>query len=96
MTVGNGETTNECLLRGRGVMDEGAFTAVLILFCLAVLGASDWLARRSDFKFRTDMEWRVRAAFYKEAANLSDDLIERARQKFYKEHNLKPPRRQES
>jgi hypothetical protein len=67
---------------------------VLILFVLAVVGLSDLLSRRSDYRFRVDMEWRVRESWMRGWMKRDDsEFIERARRQFYERKMMKLPKR---
>lgn len=64
----------------------------LILFCAAVVGLSLMLSDRSEYRLRVNMEWQARESFYREIG-FNADLLERARQKFYRGKFVKAPRR---
>lgn len=64
---------------------------VLILFALAVAGLSMVLSDRAEYRFRVDMEWRVRETFYRREGGFNDELIVRARRQFYERKHLKEP-----
>lgn len=61
---------------------------VLILFALAVAGLGDLLQRRSDYRNRVNMEWRVRESFYRDLG-WSDGLIARVREQFYQRSQIR-------
>lgn len=76
-------------------MDTGAFNAILILFCLGVLGLSQMLSDKKDRKFRRNMEWKARESFWRINIGLDDKTIEGLRVKFFAEHGMKPPKRRD-
>lgn len=65
---------------------------VLILFALAVAGLMRMLQDRSDYRERVNMEWRVRETFYRVDAGFSEELIQRARKRFYQRKYMKEPK----